>query len=136
MAKMNPSPPASAVVTRRAVPGDARVVSQLYDRAYTTDQCKAKDQYPFPQVLETDWVADAISGSSIAWVVAELRGLIVGSAASVRNIGGVRDRIAEVFGVVVSEGARRKGVATALLGFLCAELARETEFILCESRTA
>ena len=133
---MNLTPRTGAVLLRRAVPGDARDVNRLYNQAYSTDEREAKEQYPFPQVLDPGWIAEAVAGGSIAWVVAEAGGELVGSTAAVRNIGGQRDRIAEVFGVVVSHGARVKGVATRLLGFLCAELEGEAEFILCEARTA
>ena len=133
---MNLTTRAGAVLLRRAVPGDARDVNRLYNQTYSTDERGAKEQYPFPQVLEPGWIAEAVAGGSIAWVVAEAGGELVGSTAAVRNIGGQRDRIAEVFGVVVSNEARMKGVATRLLGFLCAELRGEAEFILCEARTA
>ena len=136
MALMNLTPRTGAVLLRRAVPGDARDVNRLYNQAYSTDEREAKEQYPFPQVLDPGWIAEAVAGGSIAWVVAEAGGELVGSTAAVRNIGGQRDRIAEVFGVVVSHGARVKGVATRLLGFLCAKLEGEAEFILCEARTA
>ena len=133
---MNLTPRTGAVLLRRAVPGDARDINRLYNQAYSTDEREAKEQYPFPQVLDPGWIAEAVAGGSIAWVVAEAGGELVGSTAAVRNIGGQRDRIAEVFGVVVSHGARVKGVATRLLGFLCAKLEGEAEFILCEARTA
>ncbi|MBV8235783.1 MAG: GNAT family N-acetyltransferase [Acidimicrobiia bacterium] len=127
---------ADAVLLRRAAPGDARDIARLYNQAYSMEGRAAKEQYPFPQVLEPGWIAEAVAGGSIAWVVAEAGGGLVGSTAAVRNIGGRRDRIAEVFGVVVSDEARMKGVATRLLDLLCAELGGEAEFILCEARTA
>ena len=138
MELMNPDPPPvpDAVRLRRAVPGDARAISLLYERAYTTGNGEARDQYPFPQVFEPGWVAEAVAGGSIVWVVAEVEGELVASTAAVRNIGGRRDRIGEVFGVVVENEARRKGIATRLLGFLCAELEGEADFVLCEARTA
>lgn len=124
-------------IVRRAVPLDASRISVLYDEAYKPpDGGWAADHYPFPQILEPDWVAQAISDGWVYWLVAECDEQIVGSAAAVRNIGSARDRVAEVFGIVTREGVRRAGYAKQLLAALCEGLGNEPQFILCESPTA
>jgi len=124
-------------IVRRAVPLDASRISVLYDEACKPpDGGWAGDHYPFPQILEPDWVAQAISDGWVYWLIAERDEQIVGSAAAVRNIGSARDRVAEVFGIVVREEARRAGYAKQLLAALCDGLDDGPQFILCESPTA
>jgi hypothetical protein len=53
-----------------------------------------------------------------------------------RNIGGPRDRVAEVFGIVVDDDFRRLGIGTGLLEGLVVQLGDSADFILCEARTA
>jgi len=122
---------------RQADPADAARISVLYEEAYKSpDGGKASDNYPFPQILEPRWVAQAISDGWVHWVVAERDGQIIGSAAAVRNIGSAEDRVAEVFGVVVREDARGAGCARRLLANLYEGLGDGPQFVLCESRTA
>ena len=124
-------------IVRKAVPLDAPQISVLYDEAYKPpDGGKASDHYPFPQILDSGWVAQAISDGWVYWVIAECNGQIVGSAAAVRNIGSMNDRVVEVFGIVVRVEARRAGCAKQLLAALCDGLGDGPQFILCESRTA
>ena len=127
----------SQAIIRKAVPMDAPRISVLYDAAYKpSDGGSAGDHYPFPQVLDPDWVAQAIADGWVYWVIAEYNGQIIGSAAAVCNIGSKKDRVAEVFGVVVRVEARRAGCAKRMLAVLCDGLGDEPQFILCESRTA
>ena len=136
MGSTHPEAEGLGSTTRRASPADAPTICRLYQRIYSTEDAEACDQYPFPQVLDEDWVAAATVDPSIAWVVEEVAGEVVGSSAAKRNIGARSDRIAEVFGIVVSEGSRSCGIATRLLSLLREDLEPESEFILCESRTA
>lgn len=133
-ARDNPTRPLSI---RRAVVEDAQDITLLYVQAYTpSGGGDPRLHYPFPQIFHAEWVADAVVRDSIAWCVAEDAGRVVASAAALRNIGGPLDQIAEVFGIVVSDSFRRRGVGTQLLRFLCNELAPTARFILCEARTA
>jgi RimJ/RimL family protein N-acetyltransferase len=115
---------------------DAARVCALYDEEYRpAGGGDPRDHYPFPQLLETNWVAAAAGDPSLCWVVAELAGRLIGSAAAVRNIGEPDDRVAEVFGIVVSRGARGMGVGAGLLSHLDVALGDNTAVVLCEART-
>lgn len=126
---------------RTAAPQDAPAITELYAEAYRPpDGGDAKDHYPFPQVLNPEWVAYATGHRKICWVVADDGGAIVGSAAALRNIGSEQDRVAEVFGIVVRSTGRSRGVGTRLLNGLEAELTRDPSntptLVMCEARTA
>lgn len=128
--------PAPAPVYRQPLPRDAVGISALYDEAYRpADGGDPRDHYPFPQLLEPDWVAKEVREPSICWIVAELGGAVVGSAAAVRNIGVEGDRVAEVFGIVVRQDAQGLGIGAALLAHLDAALGDDAAVVLCESRT-
>jgi GNAT superfamily N-acetyltransferase len=125
------------IQVRFAQRADAGAISQLYIRTYTpSDGSSARDHYPFPQIMDEEKVAALIDGGTVVWVVAELKGVVIGSAAALRNMGGPRDRIAEIFGVAVDKTCRRKGVASVLLQKLRTGLVDVADFILCEARTA
>lgn len=123
---------------RTARPEDAPRISGLYRQVYASPaEGDPADVYPFPQLMVASSVAAMVGGDEIAWVVAEeANGSIIGSAGAVRNIGGEKDRIAEIFGVVVDESTRCRGVGSALLTGLIERLSDSTEFFLCEARTA
>jgi GNAT superfamily N-acetyltransferase len=123
---------------RYASPGDANDISHLYKQAYAPPGGGlAHEHYPYPQLLMPDHlVRTYLNHPNICWIVADWGGELVGSAAAQRNIGTIDDRVSEVFGIVVSEDHRGKGYGTKLLAHLCEELRDQTEFILCEARTA
>src|SRR5262247_1536665 len=137
---MTPSEPRTTrgpIQVRFAQRVDAGAISQLYLRTYTpSDGSPARDHYPFPQLMDEEKVAALIEGGTVVWVVAELKGVLIGSAAALRNMGGPRDRVAEIFGVAVDKTYRRKGVASVLLQALRTGLVDVADFILCEARTA
>ena len=98
---------------------------------------EAHDHYPFPQIMDPDGVAGLVASGEVVWVVSQAAGgTMVGSAAAVRNIGDVNDRIAEVFGIVVDVQRRYRGTGSALLRRIVEELSHSADFILCEARTA
>lgn len=124
-------------VYRQLDRADAVSVCALYDEEYRpAGGGDPREHYPFPQLLEIDWVAGAACNPSLCWVVAEVAGRVVGSAAAVRNIGSPEDRVAEVFGIVVCRDARGLGIGAGLLGYLDAALGNHAAVVLCEVRTA
>ena len=128
--------PEPTPVYRQPVPGDADDLSALYDEAYRpADGGDPRDHYPFPQLLEPDWVARGVLLPSICWIVAELGGAVVGSAAAVRNVGDHDDQVAEVFGIVVRRDAQGLGIGAQLLTHLDDALGDDVAVVLCESRT-
>lgn len=128
---------ANVAAVRPATSVDAPAISALYIRIYTPARDgDARDSYPFPQLMSPDAVAAMITGGEVLWLVGETPdGTIVGSAAAVRNIGGARDRIAEIFGVVVDAAYRHGGLGSRLVGGLVEALTCASKFILCEART-
>jgi GNAT superfamily N-acetyltransferase len=123
-------------IYRAARPVDAPAVSALYDAEYRPPGGgDARDNYPFPQFLEPDWVASAVGRDEICWIVAELDGRVVGSAGAMRNIGTPADRVAEVFGIVVDHEVRGRKIGCGLLHYLYETLADQVEVTLCEART-
>ena len=135
-----PSPPIekSPCRLRLARPEDAAAISHLYVRTYTPEEGgEARDHYPFPQVMEPEGVAGLVASGEVVWVVCQAPdGAIIGSAAAVRNIGDVNDRIGEVFGIAVDVERRYRGTGSALLRTIVEELNSSADFILCEARTA
>ena len=138
MTKPAPSTNESTCTLRLAGPEDAVAISQLYVQSYTPQGGgDARDYYPFPQIMDPDSVAGLIGSGEVAWVVSQAAGgAIIGSAAAVRNIGDVSDRIAEVFGIVVDLERRYRGTGSALLRRIVEELSHSADFILCEARVA
>jgi ribosomal protein S18 acetylase RimI-like enzyme len=122
---------------RRAAPVDASAISELYKRIYTpVGGGDAHDNYPFPQIMNPDCVAAMMAAGDVVWLMGEApNGVVVGAAAAVRNIGDTRDRISEVFGVVVDVEYQCGGLGSALVNALVDELSNTAEFILCEART-
>src|SRR5262245_59669726 len=89
---------------------DAPQISALYEKEYRPRTGgDARDNYPFPQLLEPNWVAHAVNRSDVCWIVAEVDGRVLGSAGAMRNIGTPEDQVAEVFGIVVHPAARGRG---------------------------
>jgi L-amino acid N-acyltransferase YncA len=130
-------PPLLNSLIRPATPGDARLITQLYEEAYRpTDGGSAREHYPFPQILDVDRVAHAVKHQGVYWVVAAESGRVLGSAAALKNIGTAKDRVAEVFGIVVAADARKQGIGGSMLRYLRKALEDQASFILCESRTA
>ena len=125
------------ITLRQARPDDAEGIVALYSAAYRPKQGgNPRDNYPFPQFLSEEWVANAVTRENICWMVSELNAQLLGSVGAIRNIGNDSDRVAEIFGLVVSVESRKKGLGRALLIHLCSELETNAEFIICESRTA
>ncbi len=121
---------------RLARPGDAPQISALYNEEYRPKGGgDARDNYPFPQFLEPDWVATAVRRDEICWIVAELEGRVVGSAGAMRNIGSAADRVAEVFGIVVDHLVRGRQIGNGLLDYLYQTLGDQVAVTLCEART-
>jgi len=121
---------------RLAQPADASEISALYNEEYcTADGGDARDNYPFPQFLEPNWVSTAVEREEIRWIVAELDGRVVGSAGAMRNIGSPADRVAEVFGIVVKRDVRSRHIGQGLLEYLYRLLEADSNIVLCEART-
>ena len=122
---------------RSAQSADAPLISELYVRVYTpTGPGQAQDCYPFPQIMAPDGVIRLLNSNNVVWLVAVADGQIIGSAAAVQNIGGGKDRIADVFGVAVASDLRLRGVGSALLRTLVDRLREVAEYVFCEARTA
>ncbi|NOT01175.1 MAG: GNAT family N-acetyltransferase [Phycisphaerales bacterium] len=125
-----------ATITR-AECGDAEAICGLYAQAYARGgDDGAERNYPFPQLLDPDWVRQSISGTAIFLLAAKCDGRVAGATGAVRNIGSPCDRVSECFGLVVHEGFRKLGVGARLFAALTGELADESEFIIAETRTA
>ena len=69
-------------IYRHATPRDAPRICMFYEAEYRPpDGGDARDHYPFPQFMEPAWLASAVDRNDICWIVAELDGRVVGSAA-------------------------------------------------------
>jgi L-amino acid N-acyltransferase YncA len=124
-------------VIRTARAADAPAISALYRDAYSPrGGGEAREFYPFPQFLDPDWVAAAVVREEIRWLVAETDGAVAGTVGAVLNIGTASDRVAESFGLVISERARGRGTGIRLFDSLCRSLEGEAQFIIGETRTA
>lgn len=133
----NPIRPLPSPRIRQAHADDSPGIARLFERVYRPDDgSDVLQHYPFPQLFEPGAVAGLLADPGIAWVVADAKGEVVGSAAAVRNIGGPSNRVAEVFGVAVDPRIRRRGVGSSLLRLLVDGVIDQAEFILCEARTA
>jgi len=136
---MMPQPTFSSLITpvyRRLEPADATTVCSQYDEEYRpAGGGDPRDYYPYPQLLDPGWVSRAALEPALCWMVAELGGVVVGSAAAVRNIGTGDDRVAEVFGIVVRRAARGHRIGAGLLARLDAALGDDVAVVLCEART-
>jgi ribosomal protein S18 acetylase RimI-like enzyme len=113
-------------------PDDAQAVSALYREEYGG----TRGRYPFVQFLDDAWVASAAHQKDLCWLVAETEAGIGGTLGAVTNIGGPQDRIAELFGLVVSRLARRRGIASALAAELRRRLADRCDVLIAATRTA
>ncbi len=133
---LSPATSSSALAVRWAQPGDEGAISALYASEYgSSDSGHMVALYPFPQFFDPDWVRKAVESDSLAWMVAELDGDVVGTFGAVLNIGTPRDAITELFGLVVSRAARHQGAATRLFSMMMNEL-KATHFTIAETRTA
>lgn len=122
---------------REARDSDAAQISGLYRQAYTPAHSgDARKSYPFPQFLVAEEVAEIIRKEEILWIVADLRGRVVGTVGAVHNIAGEKDCVAEAFGLVVDKEFRVRRVATNMVKALWELLNQDTCFILVEARTA
>src|ERR1700736_5291258 len=83
-----PIPALAPIVYRPAAPSDAPHICALYEEEYRPPgAADARGHYPFPQLLDPNWVAWAVTRKSLTWIVAVADGALVGSAGAVRNIG-------------------------------------------------
>jgi ribosomal protein S18 acetylase RimI-like enzyme len=121
------------VAIRPAHPADAAGISALYRDAYRPTG--SDERYPFPQFLDVETMRRFVSRPECVCLVAEHEGSIVGAVGALRNIGGLDDRIAEFFGLVVHRSWQRLGVANDLHRGLC-EATRTADFRIIETRTA
>ncbi|MFQ5991669.1 MAG: GNAT family N-acetyltransferase [Nitrospiraceae bacterium] len=122
---------------RAARAADGPAISALYREAYTPPgHGDARRHYPFPQFLDPEWVAHAVTRDNICWLVAEFEDEVIGTVGAIRNIGSEHDRVAEGFGLVVSERLRGRGIGNNLLDFLCNKLDEDVLFMIAETRTA
>lgn len=116
---------------------DARKISRFYHRAYASNNpTDAVRCYPWPQLLRSDWVEEAIKSGTLNWLVAEVGEEVVGTVAAKRNIGSFTDRVAECFGLVVEKEWQRKGFAQQLMASLVGSLDGEAAIMIGETRTA
>lgn len=128
---------ASSVSVRPARPDDAEEISSFCEAAYSVHGANdARQHYPFPQFMDPNWVREAVVRDVLCWMVADVRGKVVGTVGAVRNIGSPRDQVAELFGLVVSKEWRRNGIGTRLFAALFEELVGTAQFMIAETRTA
>jgi ribosomal protein S18 acetylase RimI-like enzyme len=122
---------------RPARPDDATRLKALYVEAYTPDDGDARDCYPFLQLLTVDGILATLRDPNVHWLVAGINSEIVASAAAIRNVGSLEDRISEIFGIVVAKSHRGQHIGTRLVSDLVDELCEEgSRYVLCEARTA
>lgn len=124
------------ILFRDAISKDAAGIAALYAQAYASKGEDARNHYPFPQFLCDKWVVIAINKDEMCWVVAESQQQIIGAVGAVKNIGSSSDCVSEIFGLVIKEQFRNKGIASDLLKYLKDTLETHSHFILCEARTA
>ncbi|HPA18584.1 MAG TPA: GNAT family N-acetyltransferase [Verrucomicrobiae bacterium] len=122
---------------RPARPADALALCGLFAEAYRPPAGgEAREHYPFPQFFDPGWVAEAVLDPGICWLVAELEGKVVGTVGAERNVGSRFDRVAEGFGLVVSQGARGHRIGTRLMAALYAAVEEQAHYFIAETRTA
>ncbi len=120
-----------------ATRADAPRISALYAACYaSTDGRSASDNYPFPQVLQPDWVDAMLVTKMIRWVLAETsEPLPVAAAGILKGVGSRNDGIAECFGLVVDPRHRGAGLGHGLLERVRELTSRETTVALGQMRT-
>lgn len=107
--------------------GDIQGVIALYRKVYG-------DDFPFKQFYEPAWVRKGIYDDNISWIVAELDGRIVGSAAVMINVGDHDDLLGEFGRLVVDPDCRGHGVGGALGTARVESIRERIEFAFGEAR--
>ena len=122
---------------RTARPEDAPAISALYRSSYgSRDGRDPRENYPFPQLLEPQWVGEAIRSELIRWIVAEEADTLVGTAGLLTRLGTVEDRVGECFGLVVDAAARERGLGRRILDELVGLASKEVTVAVGQVRTA
>lgn len=122
---------------RHANPRDAGAIAGLYCQVYPA-AVRPGDGYPFPQFMDSDWIARALCTEELHWLVAEAGGELIACLGAAPDIGmdDTDDRVAELTGLIVAEAWRRRGVARTLMQSMCEYLDPRAFFVLAETRTA
>lgn len=117
------------VVIRNAEETDVEAVIGLYRAVYG-------DSFPFREFYDSRWVKKGVFDDDIVWVVAEVAGEVVGSAAVMLDAGDRNDLIGEFGRLVVHPEARAGGLGTRLLEARVERVQDLVEFAFAEARTA
>ena len=111
-------------VIRRATSADARLLGEHRGNVWR-DAGRHTDAEVLPQIpVWAAWLADAIEGDSyVAWIAADARGAVVGSAGlllrpTMPRPGFPADRDGRVHSVYVVPQLRRRGIARAMMAEL------------------
>jgi hypothetical protein len=122
---------------RAASRADASRISAFYAACYASNDGRAAtDNYPFPQVLQPDWVDAMLATKMIRWVLAETtEERTVGAAGILKGVGSRADGIAECFGLVVDSEYRGCGLGRGVLDRVREITLREATVALGQMRT-
>lgn len=112
-------------------------ISTLYRQAYAGPvPADPATCYPFPQLMDPGWVAEALSRDTLRWFVAVAGGQVVGTIGATPNVGAPGDQVSEYFGLVVDKAWRGRGIARSLYERLYRSLLDTSSFMIAETRTA
>lgn len=104
------------VVVRRATVRDAERISGFYATSYAShDGRSPSDNYAFPQIFLPLWVESVIEARMVTWLVAEVRGVMIGAAGLLHGLGSFADGVAECFGLAVDPSLRGRGAGGELV---------------------
>ncbi len=92
------------------------------------------DDFPFKEFYDAHWVKKGVFDDDIEWVVGEVDGQVVGSAAVMLNVGDADDLIGEFGRLVVDPKCRSKGMGTELIEECVRRSEGRIEFGFAEAR--
>jgi ribosomal protein S18 acetylase RimI-like enzyme len=126
-----------AVRVRRAAPGDGDAIAALYRRCYSSAaRPDCTRNYPFPQVMEPEWIRTALRDGTVIWMVADDAGRVAGAVALYLGDDEEPAPAPEYFGLVVDPACRGRSLGAALLGALSTAMAETGAFAVGQVRLA
>jgi GNAT superfamily N-acetyltransferase len=120
---------ASNITVRPVKEADLPAVRDLFYRSYGED-------YPYKEFYNDEWLKRSIYQDSYLFLLAELKGNVVGTASVYFEVGAYADLCGEFGRLAVDPNCRGQGVGSALMEARLAFADRRLHFGLTECRTA